>query len=150
MGLLTDKNPPKWHPASQKLKQACQIASKYCQEQGISISNLALLYSLAFEPIACTILGMKNIQQVKIALSITSRFNIHPVIKPIPSLSCRQIRNVWSLLDLICTKQEYNMLKYLLDNKNGPFKDVQLNEDYQWDGIRIAKEFWVKVKEKRT
>lgn len=150
MGLLTHKNPPNWHPASQKLKQACQIASEYCQEQRISISNLALLYSLSFRTIACTILGMKNIEQVKIVLSITSKFNIHSVNKPIPTSTCRQIKNVWSLLNLICTKQEHNMLQYLLDINNGPFQDVQLNENYQWDGIEMAKEFWIKVKEKRT
>ena len=34
MGLLSNRGPPAWHPANQKLKEACQQAALHCQNEG--------------------------------------------------------------------------------------------------------------------
>jgi len=46
MGLLTNQGPPNWHPANNEIKTACAQAAKYCQERDVSISKLALHFSL--------------------------------------------------------------------------------------------------------
>lgn len=46
MGLLTDGNPPSWHPASDALKAATKEASRKLVEQGDSLTMTALTYGL--------------------------------------------------------------------------------------------------------
>lgn len=149
MGLLSSCYPPEWHPAPHKLKQGCVIASQYCQESGLSLIKLALLYSLSLEPISCTILGMKDIQQVKFALSVASRLNFYSIFNPTSSFVFAQISKVWNTLASVCREQEFVILKKISDTNNGPFKDLQLNKDYQWNGKQIAKKNWHKTDEKR-
>ena len=31
MGLLSERGPPAWHPATQDIKDTCAQAAKYCQ-----------------------------------------------------------------------------------------------------------------------
>uniref|UniRef100_A0A1I7T3D6 Aldo_ket_red domain-containing protein n=1 Tax=Caenorhabditis tropicalis TaxID=1561998 RepID=A0A1I7T3D6_9PELO len=63
-GLLTEKGPPPWHPASDEIKEACLAATTYCSSKNISISKLALDYALNFPNIACCLVGMDSVQQV--------------------------------------------------------------------------------------
>ena len=34
MGLLSNRGPPAWHPANQKLRDACQKAALHCSQAG--------------------------------------------------------------------------------------------------------------------
>lgn len=43
MGLLTNSNPPDWHPAPMALKEACAKAAVLCASNGVDISSLAML-----------------------------------------------------------------------------------------------------------
>ncbi|CAP34536.1 Protein CBR-MEC-14 [Caenorhabditis briggsae] len=63
-GLLTEKGPPPWHPASDEIKEACLAATTYCSSKNISISKLALDYALNFPNIVCCLVGMDSVQQV--------------------------------------------------------------------------------------
>ena len=31
MGLLTNRGPPAWHPATQEIREACKQAAEYCE-----------------------------------------------------------------------------------------------------------------------
>ncbi|EED93766.1 predicted protein, partial [Thalassiosira pseudonana CCMP1335] len=64
MGLLTNAGPPSWHPALPSLKKACDNAAKMCQARGIDISSLAMLYAFSQKEVGCTLIGMKDINQV--------------------------------------------------------------------------------------
>ncbi|CAO4370125.1 unnamed protein product [Caenorhabditis nigoni] len=63
-GLLTEKGPPPWHPASDEIREACLAATTYCSSKNISISKLALDYALNFPNIVCCLVGMDSVQQV--------------------------------------------------------------------------------------
>lgn len=65
MGLLTDRSLPDWHPAPQPLRDTCQRAKTYCQEQGIPLASLALPFSLSEPRIATTLVGMGNSMEVQ-------------------------------------------------------------------------------------
>ncbi|PIN04509.1 putative oxidoreductase [Handroanthus impetiginosus] len=64
MGLLTESDPPDWHPASPEIKAACQAAAAYCKEKGKNISKLALQYSLSNKDISTILVGMKSVKEV--------------------------------------------------------------------------------------
>lgn len=61
MGLLTPGPPPRWHPATDELKDACARAYAFCQESGVSLEKLGLGYSLSkFPGVHTTIVGMNS------------------------------------------------------------------------------------------
>ena len=53
MGLLTEggRGIPKWHPASPEIQKAAVDASRYCSEQGVDITRLAINYSTSFKEV---------------------------------------------------------------------------------------------------
>lgn len=65
MGLLTENDPPEWHPASLELKSACRDAAAYCREKGKNISKVALQYSLTNKEISTVLVGMNSPRQVE-------------------------------------------------------------------------------------
>jgi len=46
MGLLTNRGPPSWHPAGDRVKKICKKAAEYCDTQNVDISKLAMHFSL--------------------------------------------------------------------------------------------------------
>ncbi|XP_013399106.1 L-galactose dehydrogenase isoform X1 [Lingula anatina] len=46
MGLLTHRGPADWHPATQEIREKCAEAARYCQEQNVDISKLAMQFAL--------------------------------------------------------------------------------------------------------
>jgi hypothetical protein len=86
MGLLSDRGPPKWHPATDAIKHTCQQAAAYCKSQvslrrlwappgvrpgangsithrgvqGVDLSKLALHFSLANPKIPTTLVSTAN------------------------------------------------------------------------------------------
>ncbi|XP_035833330.1 L-galactose dehydrogenase isoform X3 [Helianthus annuus] len=81
MGLLTESGPPEWHPASPKLKAACQTAAAFCKKKGKDISKLALQYSLCNKDISTILVGMKSVEQC---------WQIN-LIGPLPSIPARAL-----------------------------------------------------------
>ena len=51
MGLLATAPLQPWHPASSDIKEACAKAVKYCEEEGVDISHLAIKYSAGFKEV---------------------------------------------------------------------------------------------------
>ena len=135
MGLLTRSGPPLWHPAPTVLKEACVKASKLCEAEEVNISSLAVLYSLSHPDIGSTLLGMKDANEVDFAADLASRFSPIDFNK----------ENQDSILDQVLTPKERNVLNKLLDKADGAFS--QLEEDYRWDGRKLASTFWAMVDE---
>ncbi len=46
MGLLSNRGPPPWHPATQEIKNACKQAAEYCQVyEGHLYKNSTLIHT---------------------------------------------------------------------------------------------------------
>jgi L-galactose dehydrogenase len=65
MGLLTEKGPQKWHPASNEIKEACARAVAHCKKKKASISKLALQFAIGHRDIASTFVGSPTPEEVK-------------------------------------------------------------------------------------
>jgi hypothetical protein len=140
MGLLTQRGPPEWHPASSALQQACRCAVHICQQHNVDISTLAILFALSNPQISTTILGMSTIEEVKAVQQIALRFaEIDIPIVSAPPLSQDEI------LKRVMTIDEQRVLGIIQDRDHGPFALVWKEGTYQWDGIAIAHEFWQSV-----
>lgn len=67
MGLLTDSGGPEWHPADPETKEACREASRYCIDNGLALSALALAFSHNADPtlIASTLVGIESVDTLQ-------------------------------------------------------------------------------------
>jgi L-galactose dehydrogenase len=132
MGLLTHQGPPEWHPAPAQLQQACREASKLCHDHGVDISTMALLFALSDQRIPCTILGMKNVDEVRCIQLIAKR------VGSITDGSLSQSEILASVLN----EKEKVAWQLLRDYSNGPFAKVASNGLNKWNGIALAMEFY--------
>ena len=64
MGLLMDRDPPDWHPATDAAKAVCRQAVAYCRQEGVDISKLALHFTLRNERIATTLISSTSVQRM--------------------------------------------------------------------------------------
>lgn len=65
MGLLSNRGPPSWHPASLEIRNASKQASEYCQSQDVDISKLAMHFSLGIEDVATTLVSTASMENLK-------------------------------------------------------------------------------------
>jgi L-galactose dehydrogenase len=65
MGLLTEKGPPKWHPAPAKVRDICAKALAYCQKRKASLPKLALQFATSHRDIDTTLVGTSSAKKVK-------------------------------------------------------------------------------------
>ena len=65
MGLLTDKGPPKWHPAPSKVRDICAKAVAHCSKRKTTLPQLALQFATAHRDIAITLVGTSNAKKIK-------------------------------------------------------------------------------------
>ena len=65
MGLLTEKGPPKWHPAPSKVRDLCTKAVAHCQKRKASLPRLALQFATSHQDIATTLVGTSSPKKVK-------------------------------------------------------------------------------------
>jgi L-galactose dehydrogenase len=135
MGLLTHAGPPDWHPASAPLKAACRDAAMLCEQHGVNVSKLAIVVALANPRIPCTLLGMKNVEQVMVAAETASRFvNVAPTEM-----------DTGAILEQVLNEAEHSVWLKLSDATNGPFAAVWRDGDFRWDGSATGFEFWKQV-----
>jgi len=57
MGLLSNRGPPVWHPATNTIKSVCQAAAEYCSTAGHDITDLAILWTLALDQVPTTLIS---------------------------------------------------------------------------------------------
>lgn len=67
MGLLSNRGPPAWHPAGPQVKAVCAEAAQYCQAQGVDISKLAMVFSLANTDIPTTLVSTASLDRLKVS-----------------------------------------------------------------------------------
>ena len=62
MGLLCDRGPPSWHPASAAIRAACANAAAYCRAQDppVDLAKLAMHFSIDNEAVATTLVSTGN------------------------------------------------------------------------------------------
>jgi L-galactose dehydrogenase len=65
MGLLTEKGPPKWHPAPARLRDVCLKAVLFCRERKVSLPLLALQFATSHRDIATTLVGTSSAKKIK-------------------------------------------------------------------------------------
>ena len=152
MGLLTNAGPPDWHPAASSLKEACASAAKLCQSKEVNISTLAILFALSQREVGCTLLGMKDIDQVDIAADLAVRFSgVDFNVDARNDVSgTKRHESINKVLDQVLTSREKEVLAQLLDTSNGPFASVTSNEEYRWNGKEEARRFWALVDDMKT
>jgi aryl-alcohol dehydrogenase-like predicted oxidoreductase len=131
MGLLTERGPPEWHPASAELKQASRRATNMCKSQGVNISTLALCVALSDPRIPCTILGMKDASEVDAVVAVAERFR--NVDNSLPSAS---------ILKQVLTEDESQAWNIIRDPLGGPFASVWSSGTSKWDGVREVRLFY--------
>ena len=95
MGLLTPNvTAPKWHPAPQSLRDACQKAADLCASEGADIADLALAFSAARPEIASTLTGMARAEELARNLAALDTIpdprllmRVRQVLQPVRDLS---------------------------------------------------------------
>ncbi|GIP49655.1 oxidoreductase [Paenibacillus sp. J53TS2] len=65
MGLLSNRDVPKWHPASEDIKAVCRRAAEYCRSNGADIAKLAVQYATANERISTTLVSTANPENIR-------------------------------------------------------------------------------------
>ena len=129
------------------LAEACDRAASICSEHSVDIATLALLYALSHPSLPCTLLGMKNVDEVRTAAALAKRFG--NVDWGLPGLTQDLV------LSFVLTAKERRAYDILSDRNEGPFAEVweRTTEDdydgtgayrprYQWDGVKEAHSFW--------
>jgi L-galactose dehydrogenase len=64
-GLLTDRGPADWHPASAQDRAVFKAAAEFCKKQGTSISKLAMQFSSQNPKLPTTLFSSANPESVK-------------------------------------------------------------------------------------
>lgn len=65
MGLLSNRGPPSWHPATQDIRDRCHQAAQYCQDKGVDISRLALHFTLDNKDIPTTLVSTASMENLR-------------------------------------------------------------------------------------
>jgi L-galactose dehydrogenase len=64
MGLLSNREPPAWHPAPADVQAACAKAAALCRERGMDIAKLAVQFAVENPQIATTLVGTASVQNI--------------------------------------------------------------------------------------
>ena len=64
MGLLMERDPPSWHPATPATKALCKQAAALCREEGVDLAKLALHFCLREERVATTLISSTSLTRM--------------------------------------------------------------------------------------
>ncbi|XP_045509674.1 L-galactose dehydrogenase-like isoform X1 [Colias croceus] len=70
MGLLTNKGPQPWHPASDDIKAICKKASEFCKERNVELARIATWFTLNQPGIDTNICGFYSLEQMVDTLGV--------------------------------------------------------------------------------
>jgi len=70
MGVLTKGGEQAWHPAPKRVLETGRRVTEYCEEQGASITELALQFALQNPYVATTFVGMRTRDEVDQNVSV--------------------------------------------------------------------------------
>lgn len=69
MGLLSERGPQGWHPATERAKAVAARVREHCRDAGIAVSALAVQFALANDDVSVTLLGSSRIATLDSALA---------------------------------------------------------------------------------
>lgn len=95
MGLLTERGIPKWHPAPIPLVNVCKKAVDYCKNQGKSIEQLAIKYSVSNPRIATTLFSTANPQNVLKNIAWTEQSLDEVLLNDVQKILEPRFRDTW-------------------------------------------------------
>ncbi|XP_077978962.1 uncharacterized protein LOC144434386 [Glandiceps talaboti] len=78
MGLLSNRGPPSWHPATVEIRNVCKEAVEYCQTKGVDISKLAMHFTLNQEGVPTTLVSTASMKNLQVNLK-----SVHEVLSTI-------------------------------------------------------------------
>uniref|UniRef100_H2ZLA0 NADP-dependent oxidoreductase domain-containing protein n=1 Tax=Ciona savignyi TaxID=51511 RepID=H2ZLA0_CIOSA len=73
MGLLTNRGPSNWHPASQEIRDVCKSAAAYCQSKGTDIARLATHFALIQPGIDTTLISTASTKNLQTNIDVLTR-----------------------------------------------------------------------------
>ncbi|XP_026318163.1 L-galactose dehydrogenase-like, partial [Hyposmocoma kahamanoa] len=73
MGLLSNKGPQPWHPASDDIKAICRRASDYCKERNVELARIATWFTLNQPDIDTNVCGFFNVDQLASTLEVMDK-----------------------------------------------------------------------------
>lgn len=89
-GLLTDRGPADWHPASPEHRALFCSAAEHCRQQGANISQLALRFSVDHPQIATTMFSSaspasvrRNLEWIQSPLDATLVAEVQAILAPL-------------------------------------------------------------------
>jgi L-galactose dehydrogenase len=85
MGILTEGDPPPWHPAPPEVKAAGRKATKVCAQHGTNISKVSIRFSLDHPHVSSTLVGMATEQEVRDNLAVLEEQSDPGLLKEIRS-----------------------------------------------------------------
>ncbi|CAK1541819.1 unnamed protein product [Leptosia nina] len=71
MGLLTNRGPQPWHPASDDVKAICRRASEYCKQRDVELARIATWFTLNQPGIDTNICGFVDVKQMSDTLDLS-------------------------------------------------------------------------------
>lgn len=133
MGLFTQSTLADWHPATPDLKEACQKAISICVDHSVDITTLAIAFALSNPQLPCTLLGMKNKEEVRYSYELACRF------QDVKATGQEEI------LKEVLKEDEFKAFEKVRDPMEGPFAKLWRDGNFAWDGVTEAKKFWESV-----
>jgi L-galactose dehydrogenase len=92
-GLLTDRGPADWHPASPEQRAVFRQAADFCAAQGTDISTLALQFSCQHPDIATTMFSSANADSVTRNVALAAEpydpelvVQVQQILKPVTQI----------------------------------------------------------------
>ncbi len=95
MGLLTDAEPPAWHPAPNPVRTAAKEIMALCRQYGVNGSEVAVRFCLDAPQVATTLIGMASREQVTSALRAWSMPSNPTLLAEIRALVSPAYNYVW-------------------------------------------------------
>ncbi|MCY4175954.1 MAG: aldo/keto reductase [Acidimicrobiaceae bacterium] len=73
MGLISERGPQDWHPATDRIKDVSARLREHCRDAGIALSTLGVQFALANDDIEVTLLGSSRISTLDSALAAAAQ-----------------------------------------------------------------------------
>ncbi|XP_030037555.1 L-galactose dehydrogenase isoform X2 [Manduca sexta] len=115
MGLLTNKGPQPWHPASDDIKALCRRASEYCKEHNVELARVATWFTLNQPDIDTNVCGFFNVDQLRDTVDVLEKGLTEHEMRVLAELQTRFFDKVtlhWDDIELPAYKEKLNKLMY--------------------------------------
>ncbi len=98
MGVLTEQGPPTWHPSDAEVRETSQKAANFCRQHNVSLSAVAIYFSMQNPDIDTTLLGVKTLKELESSLEVLSSSidkkilaEVQEILKPVQDRSWKEI-----------------------------------------------------------